>query len=286
MSEISRFLAKETLKTTHKRLRPKFPPLALFNYDLIGRHIVCDGFYELALLDCLEQHVFPKLITRAICLDMGANVGNHSAFFSPPFFERVIAFEPNLRTFKLLEANAMLFDNVEPHNFGLSASVGTAIATFNSSSVGAASISIDRAGEHTTEFALKRLDDTLSDAEKAQVSFIKIDVEGHEFEALQGAQDTIKASKPVIVIEVLPTEIENGTTKPIEFLRARGYTNQYTLVDTAPFARKSPRLSKLMNTLSVLFRGKKVLEKFELAKLQTGLENKQYAMIVLSCDPL
>ena len=113
MSEISRFLAKETQKKTHKQLSPKYPPLALFNYDLIGRHIVCDGFYELALLECLENHVFPKLKTRSICLDIGANVGNHSAFFSP-IFDRVIAFEPNLRAFKLLEANAMLFENVAP----------------------------------------------------------------------------------------------------------------------------------------------------------------------------
>jgi len=285
VSEVSRFIAKETLKKTHKQLSSERPPLALFNYDLIGRHMVCDGFYELALLECLENHVFPKLKSRTLCLDIGANVGNHSAFFSP-FFDRVIAFEPNLRAFKLLEANAMLFDNVDPRNFGLSSAEGTAIATYNTSSVGAASISIDRDGEHTTEFQLKRLDDVLSDDEKAQVSFIKIDVEGHELEALQGARDTIRISKPVIVLEALPSEIENGTTKPIEFLRGEGYSHQYTLVDTAPFAKTKPNLAKLLNTLSVVFRGRKILENFDLEKLDSRLEDKQYAMIVLACEPL
>ncbi|MDU8929421.1 FkbM family methyltransferase [Alisedimentitalea sp. MJ-SS2] len=285
MGEVQRFLAKETLKSVHKEMRGHRPPLALFNYDLIGRHMVCDGFYELALLECLENHVFPRLTSRKLCLDIGANVGNHSAFFAP-FFDRTIAFEPNLRALKLLEANAMLFDNIEPRNYGLSSAEGTAIASYNSASVGAASISIDREGEFTTEFHLKRLDDVLSEDEKSQVAFMKIDVEGHELDVLEGARETLNASSPVVVLEVLPQEIKDGTTEPMKLLQDEGYAHCYTMVDSAPMARRSERLAKLLNTLSVLFRGRKILEKFELQKLEGGLEQKQYAMIVLSREEL
>lgn len=285
MNEVSRFLAKENLRKTHDVLRHQRPPLALFNYDLIGRHMVCDGFYELTLLDCLAKHLFPRLGSRALCLDVGANVGNHSAYFADQF-DRVIAFEPNRRAFYLLQANAMLFDNIEPRAYGLSSTEGTATATYDSSSVGAASISIDRAGAFTTEFQLKRLDDVLSDAEKSQVSFVKIDVEGHELEVLQGARDTIRASKPVIVLEALQTEIEAGTTPPIEFLRSQGYAHLHILADTAPFARTRPRVGKLLNTLSVLVRNRKILEDFELVEHHGALESRNHAMIVMSCDPL
>ena len=46
---------------------------------------------------------------------------------------------------------------------------------------------------------MKRLDDIKI---KNDIGFIKIDVEGHEKNVIQGGLDTIKKNKPVLLIEI------------------------------------------------------------------------------------
>ena len=65
--------------------------------DHIGDSIFIDGLYEGALL----QSAFSTLLAgrtqqfaESACLDIGANIGNHSGFFADRF-ARVIAMEPN-----------------------------------------------------------------------------------------------------------------------------------------------------------------------------------------------
>ena len=48
------------------------------------------------------------------------------------------------------------------------------------------------------EVPLRRLDDF----HFRDVSLIKIDVEGHEFEVIQGARKTIESSRPVMIMEI------------------------------------------------------------------------------------
>ena len=51
------------------------------------------------------------------------------------------------------------------------------------------------------------------------VDFIKIDVEGHEFQVLQGAEETLKKYKPTIFVETYPDE----KPKVHEYLTNLGY---------------------------------------------------------------
>ena len=59
---------------------------------------------------------------------------------------------------------------------------------------------------------------------KEKIDLIKIDVEGHEIETLEGAKNTIKENKPVIVIESFDKkqEVDN-------FLFALGYQHVDTI---------------------------------------------------------
>ena len=281
-----KFLARQFTRALHRNFRKKgYPPLAVFSMDYVGTNIFLEGFYELHELECITQYILPKVTNQCTFLDIGANVGNHTAALAP-FFERVIAFEPNPRTSKLLEANAMLFPNVSVHSYGLSNEECVIQTSYSDENVGGASVTSQGTHKNKVEFHLKRLDDQLSAEQRASVSLIKLDVEGHEYEVLSGAVMTLKESSSLILFEISIGEIENGSTKAKEFLKANNYNYFYHLKDVSPFANTSARLSKLINALSVLFFGKKLRGKLIPHKIKGKLKNKSYPLILASKDEL
>ena len=257
----------------------------MFSQDYVGTNIFLEGFFEFHELECIKQHILPKLTNKSTFLDIGANVGNHTAALAP-FFEQVIAFEPNPRTSKLLEANAMLFSNVSVRSYGLSDKEGIIQTSYSDENVGGASVTSQASHKNKVEFHLKKLDDQLSVEQRSSVSLIKLDVEGHEYEVLCGAVTTLKESSPLVLFEINIGEIKHGSTKAKEFLNANGYTYFYHLKDISPFANTATRLSKLINALSVLFFGKKLRGKLIPHKVKGKLKNKNYPLILASKDEL
>ena len=83
------------------------PQLAVLAFDHIGLCINLDGRYEKRTLDLIRNYLKSVIsdLERSVALDIGANIGNHSVYFSD-LFEEVFAFEPNPRTFALLRFNS------------------------------------------------------------------------------------------------------------------------------------------------------------------------------------
>ena len=78
-----------------------FQQMAVFSSDHISHDINLDGIYEkdylLTLINWLKEIQID--IFNGVAIDVGANIGNHSVFFSK-FFKKVYSFEPNPKTFK------------------------------------------------------------------------------------------------------------------------------------------------------------------------------------------
>jgi FkbM family methyltransferase len=206
-----------------------YPQIAVFAFDHIGLCINHDGRYEgrmLGLIRCYLESVIPD-IKRTVALDIGANIGNHSIFFSE-FFGEVLAFEPNPRTFALLKLNSeysAFENNISCFNFGLSSERGRLFFKSSRSNIGGSHIVSNPPAGHGKEIFLIEVmpADEILDLLDKKISLIKIDVEGHELSVVKGAKELIKKNRPVILFEQQGLEFFQGTTDVIDCLKELDY---------------------------------------------------------------
>lgn len=211
-------IAGRNLKNHHQ--------VAIYAFDNIGMIINLYGRYERESLDLLADTVLrsPIIDPSGVVIDIGANIGNHSIFFSD-FCNKVYAFEPNPAVYKLLLINSEKF-NIIPINIGISDRNCNLLMGTNKINIGGSRVINDPkavASNDKIEISVRRLDD-LEILAQQKITLIKIDVEGHEINVLTGAADLIKTQHPVIVFEQCANEINNGTSKAIEALRDLGYS--------------------------------------------------------------
>jgi FkbM family methyltransferase len=186
------------------------------------RQYLYDGEYELRQIR--------KYVGRSsIGIDVGCNNGVY-AFHLSRMARTVYAFEPNPEyRFRLID---LKLRNVVFEGVALSSREGSAtlrIPTFASGGEqrGMASLE-ERIAREASSFRafdvqLRRLDDYgLRD-----VSFVKIDVEGHEERVLEGGWETIRDNRPTLLIEVEERHNPGGLSRISLKLRALGYRGYY-----------------------------------------------------------
>lgn len=270
----------------HRRRNKLFDSLPLrkqmlvFADDYVSNKILSYGVYERPqlkiILDWLKES---DTNFDSTVLDIGANIGNHSLYFAD-YFSKCISFEPNPRTFSVLEINSKLVANIVPMNIGLSDKKGAASLYTNFNNVGASSLSDDwnETVDNSCDIQLDRIDDVIGREEK--IGLIKMDVEGHEWFALKGAEKTIKNNKPVIIFEHNPAEYGNEKDV-ISLLKDYGYNDYYEIVDGWGYLKKYlDRYPKFLHFLFkglFIFRGKKIAHRI----VSVGEFNrKQYPIII------
>jgi FkbM family methyltransferase len=136
-----------------------------------------------------------------VIVDVGANVGYYSVHLSNLVGESgfVHAFEPDPKNYARLVRNLQLngFDKRSRANqMAVSSSTGTAqfiLTPAIDSGWGRVAESAPAAGEQTINVQTTKLDDYLQSQNVRSVSFLKCDIEGHEFDFLAGAARTLEA---------------------------------------------------------------------------------------------
>jgi hypothetical protein len=95
---------------------------------------------------------------------------------------------------------------------------------------------IERPGEHIVRTVrVARLDDFEFDG----VSFVKIDVEGHELGVLEGAAETIRRHHPVILMEIEQRHATRPIAEVFDWLAAAGYDAYFIDGSVRPIAHFS-----------------------------------------------
>jgi FkbM family methyltransferase len=289
MGAITRQITRSYLRKHNKKHLKKYPQLASFSFDLITEYIHLDGRYEYEELEFLANSVFPQIGDHKVCLDIGANIGNHSVFFAE-HFENVISFEPHPRTFKLLDCNADLVDNIVPLNIGASDKKTTQTAYFDVMNVAFSSLDPElpeRSGPPLKEvqFKLNRLDDIPEVKKVKQIDFVKIDVEGHEESCFAGALKTFEKHTPLIGIEILGKRVKNGETASLKMLEPLGYKYFYNLRTNRPMAWAPKPIAKFTTVLLGLFLNYRPPKSFTLEPLVLR-SDRNFSMVLCSTTEL
>ena len=136
---------------------------------------------------------------RRTAVDVGAWYGPWAIALAKRF-DDVVTIEPNPSVADRLEG--ALPGNVRLERFAASDRAGTAVLeapeALGAEGIGRLTTEPATGGHRTTEVATCTIDSLgLSD-----VDFMKIDVEGHELEAITGASATIQRCRPVLVVEL------------------------------------------------------------------------------------
>jgi len=197
--------------------------MAVFANDLIGIQINLHGIYEREELEFLFGFLRPvhHLMAEGLALDIGANIGNHTLFFSDRF-AAVHTFEPNPPTLALLRFNTRHAANTTIHGHGLGDLQGHFELVEDGVNVGGSSLAVQaNQGQRTVSVPVERLDDLPLDLRK--LCFIKLDVEGFEMQVLRGGERTLRSHQPLIVLEQHRKEFSAGSTDSIRLLKSLGY---------------------------------------------------------------
>ncbi len=207
------------LLTKLRKFHADDPQLAVFSRDYIGEEIFAAGVYErneiTAIIDSFQFETRDH-----VCLDIGANIGNHSVQFASRFKE-VLSFEPNKKVYELLTINTRSFDNVTIYNFGLSDKTEESYFVQKEGNLGGSFIESTNKRGDGKKIELRRYDDHFS----KEVSFIKLDVEGFEIPVLKGMGQSIAKYGPVIAFEL--NNHEGQKSDLIETIKGFGYDKFY-----------------------------------------------------------
>ena len=133
-----------------------------------------------------------------VAVDGGAHVGAWSAHLAV-FFEIVLAFEPEPANFECLRSNVPANVECFPWALGEKRGRGSLHEPVNPGNSGAGWI------VEGSDFDIVPLDEMAKRAD-----FLKLDVEGYEPFAIQGAAKLIERSRPVILVEQKPITARYG----------------------------------------------------------------------------
>lgn len=189
------------------------------------------GEWEPHVVNVFKSYVKPG----DVFVDVGANIGYHSLFISALLNEQCVvhSFEPQKDIYNQFKKSIVVngFSNINLHNYGLANEDHDREIVIRDENIGSSSLLADISTNPLVisgreSVTLKKMDDVLK--KERHISFIKIDVEGFEYEVLKGAENILRQHKPVILFEYSPflykSINEDLPYKILSYLNDIGYT--------------------------------------------------------------
>ena len=145
-----------------------------------------------------------------VIIDIGANIGNHSVYFGAICkAKKIYSFEPIKDTYGILRRNIELNgleSIVEVFNIAIGRdNTFGSVKLYDKLNTGLSQVSEEEGGD----IEIRSLDSfDISD-----VDFIKIDVEGFELNAIQGAKGILISNNPIVFIEIWEENFEAVNTE-------------------------------------------------------------------------
>jgi FkbM family methyltransferase len=209
-------------------LRELFSAGRIFDHDYFVSDEVHKNIIRLLRVSrkCLESLNLCDIYgPDKVYLDCGASTGIESISYLNDF-GAIHSFEPGSRDYICLRENLKHYSNCTSHNAALSDENSTAtLVNYSSGRINHLDFLPTVKGRRvigTSTVATR----TLDSYDFANVSYIKIDVEGGEYNLLQGAKELLKNNNPLIKIE-----ISNRHNEVVDLLLSMGYNIQGFVMD-------------------------------------------------------
>jgi FkbM family methyltransferase len=167
------------------------------NNDHIAKSYATGKPYEWPLLEYIKS-----LKLTGVAIDVGAHQGNHSIYFSKQcLFSRIYAFEAFKPHYDILLHN--IAENAVKNVLAYNMAASNERCLYDMQTEGK---EIENNGSYRVvkKVCGKSWGNTIDSIlfyETECVSLIKFDVEGHEIQAIRGAQETITLHRPVVFAE-------------------------------------------------------------------------------------
>jgi len=169
-------------------------------------------------------------------IDVGAASGLY-AYHLSRYSKEVFAYEPNPEWTEWLRSAVP--GNVSVFEVALSNKPGTAILSIPPPSLDdpggdltlrcAEAASIEKAFGDVPCDRIEVRTACLDEYRHRDISFIKIDVEGHGLAVLDGADETLRANRPVLLVEILQQHIMRDIYDEFAAIELRDYTGMFFL---------------------------------------------------------
>ena len=210
--------------------------------DPIDREIILSQEFEKQEIDFLIEQIKRNDINYF--LDVGANCGYYSLKISKEISNiKILSFEPNIEAYskfsKTLKKNLNLSKKIKLENFGLSNKSAKlkmqSMLKFGYAQTGGSSIIDEDSNEKNfLFFADFKIGDEYIKLTDEKIS-IKIDVEGHELNVLEGIKNIIKKNQCILQIEIFSKNFEDVNN----FLLSFGYKNFYEITHRSNYFYKN-----------------------------------------------
>lgn len=160
----------------------------VINFKISFDYKFMNGFTNNYKEQYFDKEIIPN-INRISFVDGGAYVGDTIPYIIKNFpdFEKIYCIEPNILHINIAKRNFAMHNNIEFMNFGLGSKVQISTVTDT--------IQNNCAHDYQAENI-----DSLDNLIKGKVDFIKLDIEGAEQDAIEGARKIISTQAPILAI--------------------------------------------------------------------------------------
>jgi len=191
------------------------------NDQYIGRSVEIYGAWAQDDIDLIKSLLDLLLAKKekVIFYDVGANIGTHTVSLAKLFGNKIAvrSFEAQRQIYYVLCGNVAIngLDNVHVHHAAVSNVANDSITvdlpdyTLPNNFGGLELIQTERTdNQYMTKTRTETVNTVTIDQFDDAVDFLKLDIEGMEHLALQGAKKTIDTHRPICFVEMWKTDIE------------------------------------------------------------------------------
>ena len=247
-----KFIEREINQLAKNYINKNYFRMATISYDGISNYTNIYGFYENEIIITLRE-VFKKNKINNFFVDIGANYGTYSLYFSKNF-KKIFSIEAAPKIFELLKFNCENHQNITTINYAVSNNKISKFFYIDFKNFGANSL-IKKRYNKKIKVKCNSLDKLIK-KNSIDNSFVKIDTEGSEIFVLKGMKKLLKSKNLIIGIEQLIEEFYEKdkiiTSNCIEFLKKKEFKYFYEITINE-WRFNYPFLSKLFKLLEIMF---------------------------------